>query len=1098
MKQRIIICLFAMLMSALAMRAQVTTAGLSGKVTMNTAQGEAVIGATVSALHEPSGSRYQAVTNVDGLFNIQGMRTGGPYTVTVSYIGMERKVLRGITLQLGEVYNLPVWLAEDATVLKEVVVTGKASKFAGEKTGAATNINNEQMMAMPTINRSITDIAKISPYSGGGMSFGGRDARSTNFTIDGANFNSNFGLTSDLPGGGNPISIDAIEEVQVAIAPYDVRQTNFIGGGVNAITKSGTNTFRGTAYGYYRDENLRGNRIDHKDLGERKAESQKTYGFTLGGPIVKNKLFFFVNFEKEITPKEVVTFRARQDGETAGGMVSRALGSDMARVSEYLKSQYGYDTGSWTDFPAEDDNTKLLARLDWNISDDHHLALRYNNTKNTDWRVCNGNSGDWEVGSNGRLSDNRIGPKSMAFANSLYYFKNNVWSLSFDLNSRFGAKASNQLLATYTNIDDTRGSDSKEFPFIDIMAGLNDDGSQIKEPYISAGYELFSFHNGVTNKVTSITDNFTYYAGAHRLTAGARFEHQYADNSYIREGTGYYRFRSVDDLLAGAAPESVAFSYGFNGNDSPTSAVRFNQIGFYAQDEWTMADNFKLTYGVRADNMIFNNKDVERNTAIYALDFGGVNVDTGRWPKSAWQFSPRVGFTWDVFGDKTLKLRGGTGIFTGRLPLVFFTNMPQNAAIFQTTYTASTFYDGTGKVVGVNEKLAGLAGKMYGVKELMDYFNVPTTNNNHTAGAKISGVDRDFKMPQIWKTSLALDWQLPVSFPFVATAEFIYNQNINAVYIDNVNLKDNDTSQWERFNGADNRFIYPKDLYYVGGKNAVVLKNTSRGYGYIYNVTLNAEPLDNLKLMAAYTHTEQKEISGMPGSDPVSAWQGVISVNGPNLCTTQRSQYVTPDQVIASINYYIPISRNGFVRGANLNLFYKGYSAYSNSYMYTNDMNGDGLAYDLMYIPANDSEIKFKTEEDRVAFWQFVSQDDYLNSHRGEYAEAYAARTPWLHRVDMRFTTDFQFRVGATNHKMQAIFDFVNIGNLINSSWGIPKSSNISNNGRILKYEGRDASNNPVFSMYKRDGQFLNKSYEKLDSYTNCWKLQIGLKYYFN
>ncbi|MBR1448391.1 MAG: TonB-dependent receptor [Prevotella sp.] len=1103
MQKRLLIMVALLLTMVLGAVAQVTTSSMAGKVTVENSD-EAVIGATILAVHEPSGTRYTAVTNVNGLFAIQGMRTGGPYAVTVSYIGLETKTLKGITLQLGETYNLSVWLSENSNSLTEVVVTGKASKFAAEKTGASTNINNEQMMSMPMISRSITDIAKLSPYAGGGMSFAGANGKMSNFTVDGANFNNNFGLNDGLPAGGSPISLDAIEEVQVVIAPYDVRQTNFIGGGVNAITKSGTNTFKGTAYTYFRNEHMRGNKINGQDLGARAEDRKNVYGFTLGGPIIKNKLFFFANYEYEKTPGQVIKYRASQPGEEATGMVSRALAGDMERVHNYLLNNFGYETGSWTSFPADSKNEKLLARIDWNITDNHHLAVRYNSTNDVSYTGASRSTGDYIYGGSG---DYRVGNKAMIFANTMYGSEKKVQSVSVDLNSRFGQKASNQLLYTYSYMSDPkRTSTSAPFPFIDISWPYDATATSPSiEPYISAGYELFSWKNHVENKVHTLTDNFTLYLGVHKLTAGFSFEHQFADNSYIREGTGQYRFRSIDEFLAGAAPEAVNFTYGFNGNDSPTSAVRFNQIGLYLQDEWNIVPNFKLSYGVRFDDLVFDEQDVERNTAIYDLDFNGYHIDTGIWPDNHIQISPRVGFTWDVFGDKSLKVRGGTGIFTGRLPLVFFTNQPGNANINKTTYNAGFNYktqqwaDANGHNSDwVEAKLAGLAGQFLNVHELMDYFEVPTTNENHVAGSKISGVYSDFKMPQVWKSSIAVDYQLPVSFPLTITGEFIYNKNINAVYMRNIDIKDAESDSWERFNGADNRLIYPSNYRYYNKQGAIMLDNTSKGYGYTANVTVNAEPLPNLNIMAAYTRTENKEVSGLPGSDPVSAWQNVISVSGPNQNTAQRSYYVTPDQVTASVGYYLPVKVKGLTWGTHLNLFYKGYSYTGTSFMYSNDMNGDGLQYDLIYIPANDSEIKFKTEADRVAFWQFVEQDDYLRTHKGQYAEAYCGRAPWLHRFDLRVAEDFEVKVAGTKQKFQASLDILNFGNLLNSHWGIPKNDAVSNYGKILKYEGVDAQNTPIFSMYKVNGKYPTKTYDTVMSYSNCWSMQIGLKYFFN
>ena len=1104
MKRKFFFLIAMMLTTTLSALAQITTSSMSGKVTFE-ADNEAIIGATVQAQHEPSGTRYTAVSNANGRFTIQGMRTGGPYTVTVSYIGQQTKTLKGITLQLGETYNLDVQLSDQSTQLTEVVVSGKASKFSAEKTGATTNISNAQLSTMPTINRSITDVAKLSPYSSGGMKFAGSNGKMANFTVDGANLNNNFGLSDALPGNGFPISIDAIDEVQVVIAPFDVRQTNFIGGGINAITKSGTNTFHGTAYTYFRNQHMRGNKINGQDLGSRAEEKKNIYGLTLGGPIIKDKLFFFVNYEYEKSPQQVIQYRARQEGEEAKGMVSRVLATDMEKVHNYLKNNYGYETGSWTDFPGDLKNEKLLARIDWNINDNHHLAVRYNQTKDESYSGASRSTGDYIYAGSG---DFRTGSKAMIFANTMYGAERSVKSISADLNSRFGKNISNQLLYTYSYMKDpTRTSNSAEFPFIDISFPYDATAkSPSIEPYISAGYELFSWKNHVENKVHTLTDNMTFYLGTHKVTAGFSFEHQFADNSYIREGTGQYRFRNLDEFLAGAAPEAVNFTYGFNGTMSPTSAVRFNQYGFYLQDDWNITPRLKVNYGVRFDDLVFDEQDVARNTAIYELDFNGYHIDTGIWPDNRWQFSPRVGFSWDVFGDKSLKVRGGTGIFTGRLPLVFFTNQPGNANVFKTTYAAGYNYK-TGQWIDTNghseewvqEKLNGLAGKFSSVQELMQHFEVPTTNEQHTAGSKISGVYNDFKMPQVWKTSLAVDYQLPVSFPLSVTAEFMYSKNINTVYMQNINIKDAESGSWQHFNGADDRLIYPKNYQYYSNKNAIMLANTSKGYGYTANITVNAEPIKNLTLMASYTRTENKEVSGLPGSDPVSAWQNVISVDGPNRTKAQRSYYVTPDQIMANVGYFIPVKVKGLTWGTHINLFYKAYSYTGTSFMYTNDMNGDGLAYDLMYIPANDNEIQFKSEADRTAFWKFVDQDDYLKSHKGEYAEAYSGRAPWLHRIDLRIAEDFAVKVGKTTQKFQASLDIINFGNMLNSHWGIPKSDECSNYGKILKYEGVDTNNTPIFSMWKNsNGQYPTKTYDTYMSYSNCWSLQVGLKYFFN
>ena len=583
MQKRLFLLVVTLLTLTLTAVAQITTSSMAGKVTFDDANGEEVIGATVVALHEPSGTRYTAVTNASGRFAIQGMRTGGPYEVTISYIGYQPKVFKGIILQLAETFNLAAWISEDATQLAEVVVSGKASKFAAEKTGATTNINNSQIANLPTVNRSITDVTRLSPYGGNGMSFAGADGRTANFTVDGANFNNNFGLSQNLPGGGNPISIDAIEEMQVVISPFDVRQTNFIGGGVNAITKSGTNTFRGTAYVYHKNENMQGDAVERKQISGARDKSQTTtYGFTLGGPIIKDKLFFFANGEMIKIPTVVNRWRGSDADNPAdyNNFVSRTTNADLAAVSKYVADKYGYNTGSWTDFPADESNYKLLARLDWNISDRHHLALRYNYTKNNVWYNPNATSMDGGT----RMSGSRISQYSMSFANSMYSMENIVHTWSVDLNSRLTDNLSNQFLFTYSKLDDVRGSDSSPFPFIDITKGDNN--------YMALGYELFTWNNAVHNTIWNFKDDVTYYLGKHKIMAGISFEHQMADNQYMRNGTGYYRYNWEDgmtvDELFNQTPEVFCLTYGYGGESKPAARVQFNRPGIYAQDDWNI------------------------------------------------------------------------------------------------------------------------------------------------------------------------------------------------------------------------------------------------------------------------------------------------------------------------------------------------------------------------------------------------------------------------------------------------------------------------------------------------------------------------------
>lgn len=1072
--------------------AQVTTSSMSGRVKDDAG---AVIGATVIARHLPSGTKYGASTNTEGRFNINNMRVGGPYRVEVSYIGYKTQVFDNVTLKLGDTYLLNVTLSDNVELLSEVLVTAKATKFTTEKTGATTNIDNKQLVNMPTISRSLTDITKMSPYASG-MSIAAGDGRSTNFTIDGANFNNNFGLSSALPGGGTPISLDAIEELQIVVAPFDVRQTNFIGGGVNAITKAGTNTFKGSVYSYFTNEKMRGNKIAGVDLGDRDPESKFNYGATLGGPIIKDKLFFFINGEYEKRPEQVLNWRPSIDGKSdAQRHISRTKASDMDLVREHLQKNYGYDPGSYTNFPGDKTNFKILGRIDWNITDNHRLNIRYNYTKNQAWMEPNGNSTDAGYRNN---KMNRVSEHGMAFSNTMYSMDNVVSTISSELSSRFGNTASNQFLVTYSKIKDMRGSNSSPFPFIDILAGRNDQGVPIIEPYISAGYELFSWNNAVNNNTFTLTDNFIYYSGDHKVTAGLSYEYQVANNSYMRGGTGYYRYASLDDFLAQAAPIDVNVTYGYGGTKMPAAEVAFHQTGAYLQDEWNITPDFKMTLGLRADYLKYAD-NIIRNNAIYALDYAGKKIDTGVWPKSRVQLSPRVGFSWDILGDQSLKVRGGTGIFTGRLPLVFFTNMPTNSGMIQGSGGIVTTYDKNGAIKSSDPNLAKFAGAIVTDPiEMAKRMNLPLDITPETGALPrdINGVDPDFRMPQVWKSSLALDYRIPVAFPFKVSAEGIFTKTINGVMLANYDFKQPDNT-WQRFNGPDNRYIYPSD-FRINKRNAYILTNNSEGWGIIGNITATAEPLPNLDLMLSYTYTDSREISGMPGSNARSAFDGLYSIDGPHLPTLQRSQYVVPHKIIGSLSYRFDITD---YLTPHVSIFYMGTPASNRSFTYVNDMNGDGIATDLIYIPSKKGDIKFVSEADEDAFFKYMENDPYLRSHKGQYAGANAVDAPWLHRFDVKFSQDINVKIGKTTNKLQLSFDILNFGNLLNSKWGVPKNSmSASNNGAILKYVKMDGDRNPVFSFEKQRAtkEYITDTFDYSYSRYDTWRLQVGIRYIFN
>ncbi len=736
----------------------------------------------------------------------------------------------------------------------------------------------------------------------------------------------------------------------------------------------------------------------------------------------------------------------------------------------------------------------------------HHLALRYNYTLNKAWNAPNGTSMDGGT----RMSGYRTSQYSMSYANSMYSQDNKVHSFSLDLNSRLTDNLSNQFLATLSKLDDVRGTNSSVFPFIDILKD--------NQNYISLGEELFTYNNAVHNTIWNIKDDVTYYAGAHKITAGLSFEHQMADNSYMRNGTGYYRYSSLNDFLSGAAPEIVNLTYGYDGETNPTARVQFNKAGIYGQDEWAVNNKFKLTYGLRIDGLFFNNGDLLTNKQIYDLDYNGRRIDTGKWPSSNLTVSPRVGFTYDVFGDKSFKVRGGTGLFSGRLPLVFFTNMPTNSGIVQNNvnigssvkfsnlpdevknYATSKGYTSISDILA-GEFSGGLVTDANGKASIKALYDKLVSMGYATAidpevGVKpssINGVDKNFKMPQVWKTSLAIDYVVPVSFPLSITAEGIFNKTVNAVCISDWSIPS--VGGFSRFNGADNRPIYPTG--FRTNSKAFVLENTSKGYGWSANVTVNAQPVEWLSLMAAYTHTVSKEITGMPGSNAESAFTYVPTYEGPNNIRLHNSQYVTPDRVIASATAHDK-------SGNHYSLIFESWrGGYNYSYMTTNDMNGDGYNYDAIYIPTDaqvaNNEFRFTSEDDKTRFMDYVHNTKYLKKNQGKYAEGYSVYSPWVPRVDFSYKHDFKVNVANTKHTLQLSFDIKNVMNLFNSNWGVMKYLNpeIGSDARILKYEGVDADGYATFSTPSSiNGN--TKTFVPYHAIGQCWYASIGIKYIFN
>jgi hypothetical protein len=1104
------VCLCVLLFASVGASAQNTTASISG--TVKDSEGEPLQAASVVVTNNETGAFYGAVANKYGVFSLSGLKPG-KYLVTVSFLGYQDVAYDNVVLSMGKDYNFNVILKEEALSIPVVTIRGESTHFNETRTGPTYNLNRESMALLPSVNRSMLDYTRLSPYSGIENAMAGRDGRGTTLTIDGAVMNNSFGLSADLPGAGTPISIDAVEEMQVAIAPYDVRQSNFTGGGINVITKSGTNTLKATAYSYFHNEKMRGNTIDGIDLGDRVSNSKTTVGLTLGGPIVKDKLFYFVNAEYVTTPGPITEYKLSDDGVgDDASKVSRVTAADMEQFATALKA-YGYDAGGYDLTNGDQTNTKVLARLDWNINNNHNLMLRYNWTGNKQWSTPNARS---TVGA--KAASERISKNSYVFLNNCYTINDNAWSAVAELNSRLSGKMSNKFSASVSDVSNLRGSESDWFPHIDIRK----DG----DAFMSAGYELFTNGTGNYVRTYNMSDHIRWTLAHSTITAGLSYQYQKGATNYRMYGTSYYRYNSLEDFVNQAAPAAFGMTYTYDGVDDPASRTSFGQTAAFLQAESHITDKFTLTYGLRADHMQYY-EPLETNESFKALDWTGhfyapgqapadyssPVIDNGKWPKSNIQISPRIGFNWDINDERTLKMHGGAGLFTGRIPLVFFATIPNSSGMLQNT------------VMFTNEGDAFLNGLknnfLYTESSLRNYIQqqgLPMTANPNPVlkGASITGIESDFKLPQVFKTSLAFDYEPDLAFPLTVSVEGIYNKDINAVYIENYNLPDENAAS--RFNGADNRFNYNtvasvnSTVSKSGG--AMVISNTDKGYSWSLGATLKAEPVNNLKTEISYIHQVSMSVQDMKGSALNSAWGNTPNVNSPNELVLRPSAYVIPDKVSAMVTYRFGYSRNRFM-STEAGLFYTGYSAGTYSYTYTNDMNGDGIANDLIWIPANKEDIRFvangsiTAEAQQQAFWDFVNQDGYLSSHKGEYADANAARMPWLNRFDLHLAQNFNIAAlrgsKRSNETLQLSLDIMNVGNLLNSSWGVMQTPAACNNGKILTMyadnQGKpilDAEGCPQFTMATNKEGLVSKTFDMDKSNTNCWYLQLGIKLIFD
>ncbi len=1081
-----LLCLFAVT----AVQAQVTTAAMTGKVLDDKGQG--LPGANVVAIHVPSGTRYGTATQLDGRYTIPGMRVGGPYKVTVTFVGYKEQSQENIFLNLGTAADVSFTMKEDNVELGEVVITGSRNDiFSSDRTGAATNIGKEQIATMPTLNRSINDFTRLTPQASGNGSFGGVDNRLNNITIDGSLFNNSFGLAGQ-PGGRtrqSPISLDAIEEVQVNLAPYDVRQGGFVGAGVNAVTRSGTNEFSGSIFYNNRNKNLVGTKAKGQDVIVGDFNVTQT-GFRLGGPIIKNKLFFFLNGELERQTEPGTTFRSNAGGETVGGNVTRVLRSDLDELSNFLRTRFNYETGPYEGYNNETRSDKFLVRLDYNISDNHKLSVRYTHLDSrADILLSNSTT---------VLGARRSTLNALNYQNSNYIQNEDIRSVIAELNSNFKGKFSNNFIIGYTYQNEDRGSRGSFFPLVEIAQG--------GATYITFGFEPFTPNNRLNYKTFQMQNNFTYYGRKHTITAGFNLERLSFVNVFFPFSQGRYAFNSLQDFYTAAnayladpgrttSPVTVR-NYRLNysalpGGAEPVQPTKVTYAGVYLQDEIQAADNFKVTAGMRIDVPFFAEtgyfNPIVQNLTFRDETGAAVRYNTAKLPDSNILWSPRLGFNWDVFKNQTTQVRGGTGIFSGRPPFVWISNQIGNNGVLTgliniDNTTAFPFDPNPRRHIPANPTLPSS-------------FNIAVT-------------DPSFRFPQVWRSNIAIDRKLPGGI--IGTLEFIYSKDVNQAYYIDANREPADRT----FNGPDNRPRFPGSGLSGTALNnairindnitdAIVLKNTNQGRSY--NITARLEKRFNfgLNVMVAYNRGDSRNLID-PASIAFSSWSGLPTVRGNNLPDLAFSDNDQRHRLISSIDY-----RKNFGKLLTLtaSLFYEARNQGRFSYRINGDMNGDGLnGNDLLFIPNRASDLTFlplvignrtfTPEEQAAAFDAFINQDKYLSSRRGQYAERNGAILPWVYRAD--FSLQLDVKVTPKN-KLQFRWDVFNVGNLLNNNWGV---GNTIITTTPLSFAGVNAQGVPTYRMVNvgttANPVLPNTTYASSTGFGDVYRMQFGVRYTFN
>jgi hypothetical protein len=1097
-----VVCLVS---STLVFAQGVTTAAINGTVTDK--DGNPLPGANIVALHTPSGTVYGTTSRTNGEYNLPNLRVGGPYTLTATFVGYQKEEQTGINLQLSQTARFDFQLVEEAVQVEAVLVTGERSGIlSAGRTGAATFVSGDVIAKFPTISRRIDGFTRLTPQAIG-LSFAGQDNRLNDITVDGSYFNNSFGL-GNAPGdrtGVAPISLDAIEQMQVNIAPYDIRQGHFVGAAVNTVTKSGSNQYSGSVYYNYRNQGLVGTKA--RDF----TYNPGTFKYNLGGvrvsgPIIENKLFFFANFEKDQITQPGTTFMANTGGQPATGSTTRVLASDLDALSTYLKNNFQYDTGPYQGYDFHTPATRFTGRMDYNVDNHNKLSLRYIHL-DSDTDVLISNSGS--LGFGGRRSNNT----SLNFANSNYKILENIRSIVGEWNSILGGTMANNLIIGYTHNDESRGTLDKLFPLVEILYSPTDQTN-----YTTFGSEPFTPNNELRYWSFQVQDNFTWYAAAnHALTFGVTAERYQSENVFFPGSQSVYVFNSLTDFYTAAdayrntnpavSPVTIRrFQVRYNnipGQVKPIQPLKVFYTGAYAQDEWQVSKDLRLTYGLRFDVPFFGATgydNVQADTMTFRDENGlPVKYNSGKLPDAHIQFSPRVGFNWDVMGDRSTQLRGGTGLFSGPPLYVWISNQIGNTGVL----TGFLSVDNT---------------TAYPFNPDPNRYKPANVTGNPASSYELALTDPNFKFPQLWRSDIAVDQKLP--YDVVGTLEFLYSRDINGIYYIDASLKPANSA----FVGADNRprWTYsPSSARRINGtivQDAIVLKNQSVGRSWNFAASLEKPFGKGLYAKAGYSYGESKNTVD-PGSIAFGSWSDNKQAGDPNNPGLGFSSSTPGNRVFATVSY----RGEYFDFGATtVSLFWEGrnnlWNGFNSAYSYTfsGDMNGDGLSgNDLIYIPRDQSEMNFQeytqggvtfTAPQQAAAWDaFINQDPYLSKHRGEYAVRNAAVAPMVFRADLSIMQEVFTDLLGKRNSLQIRADFLNVGNLINKNWGVGQrpvnyATTSAPTAQPLSAQGADAEGRALYRLRTNPGTntLMDHTFQYTNSISDVFQIQLGIRYTFN